>query len=275
MSSLPADCRCAIALALDWDTAAPDTGAAVLPPAEMSRYLLALMATAEAANAWCQLFVAPGVLSLPEAARVVAELAERGHVVDLLAALPPGAGDTPGGAALAAACALVTQCTGDRPVGVRLRPMRRNGIQREDVLQRAVLQAGLGFISSDDATRDPDPWGREAGDKNAAMMLKHQQPRRYATGLLEIPIHGYSDIRFLETQGRGVADWLSHLRRCLDFARDIGGLVYAPHLHLATLLRHDPAGDTLRELVKRAAGGPHEPVRLCTYRELWAAQESA
>lgn len=126
-------------------------------------------------------------------------------------------------------------------VGLRPGVMQRIGIQKHEEVQ-AVLQArGVAFVSSDYSTKLPDnPSSPGFADKNAAMLIKHSQPRRYPGGLLEIPAAGYSARDFLEVQQRPVDAWGDHLKACIDFAFDLGGLMVAPCLDLQVLADRDP-----------------------------------
>jgi len=59
------------------------------------------------------------------------------------------------------------------------------------------------------------------------------------------------------------------LRNCLDFAYDMGGLLYAPALHPEVHARHDPRCEAMTALLDHAHR-KHDPVRFCTYREVAA-----
>lgn len=157
--------------------------------------------------------------------------------------------------------------------GLRVTDMNRNGWQKREDLQAIALECGFTWASTDYSARIPDIPNAAFADKNAAMLTKHQQPRWYTSGLLEIPSPGYSDAAFLLEQERPVAEFAAHLRQCLDFAHDMGGLAFAARLHPGLLAQMDPELGCLRALVEHAATRMGDPVRFATYRDLyqWAA----
>ncbi len=159
------------------------------------------------------------------------------------------------------------------PAGLRGPGGYRNGLDDCPEIYPHLLETGIEFVSSQYATSGPSSRYDLAADKNAYMGIKHMQPRRYASGLLEIPITGYSDRHFFDTMGRDLNGWIEHLQRCIDFAYDIGGLLYSPALHPDTHARHDPGIETIEAILAYAAR-KHEPVRFCTHRDI-AAQVMA
>jgi len=240
-------------------------------------YLRSLAAVAEADGARLQLFV-PGEELIPHAAALEG-LAAAGHAVDLLlpADGPALDGDTDHlHAYLLEAREAYLGLWPEGPRGLRVAEMRRNGLHSAPHLQEAIQGLGLSFISSDYSTKVPDnPRNIGFADKNAAMIMKHSQPRWYPAGLLEVPAPGYSDRAFFETQGRSLEEWVTHLQQCVDFAHDMGGLLYAPPLHLDTLATHDPEGASVRLLLEYAASKKWGDVRFCTHREVWEWAEGA
>ena len=259
MPLVPETYRCAVALALNWE----GEGLA------QSAYLAQVAAVAEADSARLQLFV-PGS-GLQARADVLASLVAKGHVVDLL--LPEAAEGSGLADALAAACEQYRMCLGREASGLRLAAMRRNGLHSSPGACEIVAAAKFGFVSSDYSTKNPDD-PRSVGftDKNAAMLMKHQQPRKYPCGVWEIPSPGYSDRAFFEVQGRGLDEWIAHLQQCVDFAHDMGGLIYAPLLHLDTLAAHDPEARSVHELLEHAGAKKWGDVAVATYRDVlgWA-----
>jgi hypothetical protein len=163
---------------------------------------------------------------------------------------------------------------GQPPLGVRAQAMQRNGLQKQADVQDMLLRLGLRFVSSDYSTRHRAHAHDKAADDNAVRSMKHQQARRYPSGLWEIPATGYSDTDFLDELGGSLDDWTAHLRACLDFAYSLGGLVYAPRLTLGTQTRHDPDFRAIRDLAGYAAG-LHEPVAFVTYRDVHRLAASA
>lgn len=197
------------------------------------------------------------------------EWASAGHPVSL--AIPDGA---PLGEA--EADGLVAGLLGMRdmlpaaPLGLRACRMERLGIQKRDDLQQALLSAGFAYVSTDYSTKPPDrPASPGFADKNAAMLIKHSQPRQYPAGLWEIPAAGYSARDFFLAQGRDLNAWLQHIRQCVDFAHDLSGLIWAPDLQLDALAVGDPDALTLPAIAEYAAAKRHGPVALCTLDDVY------
>jgi peptidoglycan/xylan/chitin deacetylase (PgdA/CDA1 family) len=232
------------------------------------QYMLDLATVAEAGRAPLQYFVLGETLrELPAALR---ELADRGHDLDqhTYSHLSLLAGDVDAvREEIATTNQLFAAALGALPQGLRGPGGYRTGLDDRPDVQEIIHEAGLGFVSCHYATKSPSGKYDVVADKNAYMMIKHLQPRRYANGLLEIPISGYSDRHWFDNLGRDLAGWIKHLQDCLDFAYDMGGLVYTPALHPDTHSRHDPGMAMLPDLLAYA-GRKHEPVRFVTYREI-------
>jgi peptidoglycan/xylan/chitin deacetylase (PgdA/CDA1 family) len=166
--------------------------------------------------------------------------------------------------------ALFEEVMGSAPMGLRAPGGYANALEGLDAVHEIVSGAGLAFVSSQYSTKDPSGKYDVVADKNAYMMLKHLQPRRYPNGLLEIPIMGYSDRAWFDRQRRDLKGWIKHLQDCVDFAYDMGGLLFAPALHPDTHSRHDPQMDALPALLDYCAR-KLEPVKFVTFREVAAA----
>jgi peptidoglycan/xylan/chitin deacetylase (PgdA/CDA1 family) len=162
---------------------------------------------------------------------------------------------------------LFEETLGFRPLGLRGPGGYRHGLEGLTDVQQIILDAGLTFVSTHYSTKAPTGPYDVVADKNAYMALKHLQPRRYQTGLLELPIMGYSDRHWFDNQGRDLAGWIKHLQDCLDFAYDMGGRVYLPCAHPDTCSRHDPGLQTLPALIEHARR-KHEPVLFVTHRQV-------
>jgi len=255
MNLLPDDVRCAVAVGI---SCAPCPGEIALA----GGYLSSLCDQAEELDLRLQLFAdARAVDMLPQLRAPVA----RGHAVDLQAALLHEQKTD-----MARPLQALWEATGDRAVGVRAADMGRLGLQKMPAAREHLVRSGLGFVNSDYSTKLPEGPAPGFADKNAAMLIKHTQPRLYGEGLLEIPSAGYSAGDFFLTQRRPVEAWCDHLRQCLDFAHDIGGLLWAPALDLGVLMRHDPDRDTLRTLVTHARSKRSGKVGFYTYRDIHA-----
>lgn len=255
MNLLPNDWRCAVAI-----------GISCVPPPERiglaGEYLASLARQAEELDLRLQLFAdAQPVDLLPH----LRALAARGHCLDLQAALLHEQDID-----IAHPLQAFSEATGDQAVGVRAADMGRLGLQKLPAAREHLIRCGLGFVNSDYSTKLPEGAAVGFADKNAAMLIKHTQPRFYGEGLLEIPSAGYSTRDFFITQGRPVEAWCDHLRQCLDFCHDIGGLLWAPALDLGVLMRHDPGMLTLETLATHGRSKRSGKVGFLTYREIHA-----
>jgi hypothetical protein len=260
MPCLPDGCHCAVALGFDCEHAAdPGLGAALQ---------VASLLAGEGLKAQ---FFLPGE-TLHESPEAASRLARMGHDVDgftydgapLLTTDPQALREQ-----ITATQALLGELVPGPAVGLRAPDMARNGLQKHEAVQQLLLECGVSWVSSDYSARNPDGGSVGFADKNAAMLTKHQQPRWYASGLLEIPSPGFSDRAFLEEQGRPLEEWTAHLCQCLDFACDMGGLLFAADLHPALLVAHDPGLSCLRSLIQHARDRRHGVARFCSYREAW------
>lgn len=234
-------------------------------------YIEALADQAEEARLRLQFFV-PG-MALEQPGDLWRRLQERGHAIDQHTYSPVrlDCGDLDlVRNEIARTNALFLERLGTHPLGLRAQGMYPAGLEDMLGVQQVILEEGLTFVSSLYATKSPTSRYDVFADKNAYMIMKHHQPRRYASGLLEIPAAGYSDRHFLDDLQRPLQDWIQHLQNCLDFAYDMGGLLYAPVLHPDTHSRYDPGREALAALVAHAAR-KHDPVRFCTMREVAAA----
>jgi hypothetical protein len=257
MSALPDGLNAAVAFGVDCSACALAAPGAV-------EYLRALLAQ----GAPLQLFVESAALHAPAVREAVAAAFSAGGAADLL--LPTDAAETQPcelDAALTDALAAWAEASQDAPLGARLGHMDRHGLQHHEDLQRVLLEGGLRYVSSEYPTKDPETGSSSFADKNAAMIIKHSQPRRYASRLVEVPAPGYSDQRFLVQQARPLAQWLEHVKACVDFAYDLGGLMYAPNLHLDVLHAQDPQAQTLPTLMQYAASKRLGKVGFITHRQ--------
>lgn len=257
------EARCAIALG--WSL-----GSAGAPGDVAVEYAHSVAAAAEAAGFRLQFFLSSAALE--PTCDWLRRLVSAGHVADVLGSeqLASADGDAEAaGAQLAQAAGAVAACAGQAPHGVRVPGAAATGLHDLPGRQQVVLRQGMTYVSSLYATKSPTSKYDIFADKNAYMIMKHHQPRRYESGLLEIPMSGYADDHFFDELQRPLDQWIQHLRNCLDFAYDMGGLLHAPALHLEVHARHDPQCEAMAALVDHAHR-KHDPVRFCTYREVAA-----
>lgn len=255
------EARCAVAVG--WSLSRDNR-----PDDDAIAYLQQAAGTAEAAGFRFQLFLSADALE--PGCDWLARLVSAGHVADVLVGEPLAAGDGNQGAVraeLVRAAEALQACAGQAPQGLRVWRGLATGLQDRPAAREAIREQGLVYVSSLYATKSPTSRYDVFADKNAYMIMKHHQPRRYEDGLLEIPMSGYADTHFFEELQRPLDQWIQHLRNCLDFAYDMGGLLFAPALHPDVHARHDPHAEVLTALVDYAER-KHDPVRFCTCREV-------
>ena len=231
-------------------------------------YMLGLATVAEQADFRLQYFILGQTFEQP--VDFLRDLAARGHALDqhtydhlsLISEDQAAVRQQ-----VARTSELFEQQLGFRPLGLRAPGGYAQALYDNPATQEWVRLEGLQFVSSHYATKSPSGKYDVYADKNAHQLMKHHQPRQYANGLLEIPISGYSDRHFFDLLGRPLDQWIRHLQDCVDFAYDMGGLLYAPALHPDTHSHHDPAMETLPALIEYASR-KREPVKFVTYREV-------
>ena len=270
MPVLPEGYKTAIVLSLDCasiDKTGQSTDAVI--SADVCDYLQSVVALVNENSASLQVFTP--VNTLTQHAEVFQKLHSQGHVVDAMIDLEADAFITH----LEQENTRFSEIMGESASGLRLLQMQRNGIQAELDLQQAALETGLVYSSTDYSSKNPDHGSLAWADKNATMIMKHQQPRWYPTGLLEIPSAGFSDRMFFCEQERSLSEWLDHVRQCIDFACDMS-LLYAPYLSVEVLSRFDAEGETFKVLIEYAKK-KFTPVLFCTHRQIaqWEIENKA
>lgn len=231
-------------------------------------YMLDLAKIAEGADIRLQYFILGQTFDQP--VDFLKDLSARGHALDQhtyshLSLRSEGKAEIK--RQVEVTSALFGEKLGFRPMGLRAPGAYPDALYGVEDVQESILGAGLQFASTHYATKAPSGKYDIFADKNAYMLMKHMQPRRYESGLLEIPISGYSDRHWFDHQGRDLTGWIKHLQDCIDFAYDMGGLLYAPAFHPDTHSRHDPGMEMLPALLEHA-GRKHERVQFVTYREV-------
>jgi len=232
------------------------------------QYMLDLAGIAEQADIRLQYFIMGQTLERP--ADYLRDLAARGHVLDqhTYNHFPLTSEDTGEiRRQIEHTSRLFEETLGFRPMGLRGPGGYRDGLEGLAEIQQIILDAGLSFVSTQYATKAPAGSYDVVADKNAYMMMKHLQPRRYESGLLELPMMGYSDRHWFDDQARDLTGWIRHLQDCLDFAYDMGGMVYLPGAHPDTHSRHDPGLQALPALIEHARK-KREPVAFVTCRQV-------
>lgn len=235
------------------------------------QYMFDLAEIAEKADFRQQYFILGETFEQP--VDYLQDLLQRGHELDQHTySHLPLIGDDQGAVRreVEETAAAFEQHLGFRPLGLRGPGGYGQGLHDHPETAQWLSETGLQFVSTHYATKSPASKYDVFADKNAYMIMKHHQPRCYDSGLLEIPISGYSDRHFLDTLGRPLEQWIRHLQDCVDFAYDMGGLLYTPALHPDTHSRHDPGLQVLPALLEHA-GRKLDPVRFVTYREVSAA----
>lgn len=238
-------------------------------------YMLDLAGIAEQADFRLQYFLLGQTFERP--AQYLCDLIARGHHFDqhTYSHLPLITDDLAAvRAELSRTSDLFEQHLGFRPTGLRGPGGYANALYDHPQTQELVREEGLQFVSCHYATKSPSGKYDVYADKNAHQIMKHHQPRRYGNGLLEIPISGYSDRHFFDALQRPLDQWIKHLQECVDFAYDMGGLIYTLAVHPDTCSRHDPGLQTLPALIEHASK-KMEPVKFVTYRQVAEAALAA
>jgi peptidoglycan/xylan/chitin deacetylase (PgdA/CDA1 family) len=131
---------------------------------------------------------------------------------------------------------------GYRPVGLRAPGAYTHGITSRLELQEQLRAAGIQYVST-------------MYDQTATM--ENMQPFLLPSGLLEIPMYGYSDWNFALRPGATLRQWLTYVRDQVNQAYQ-KGLVYAPALHPCLEAALDPDAKTLQTIIRTAKGEPQK-----------------
>ncbi|MBN1349245.1 polysaccharide deacetylase family protein [candidate division KSB1 bacterium] len=182
-----------------------------------------------------------------------------------------------------------------------------NGLNGKPETQRVILKNGFSYVSS--AYRDPITNGEfqfvkedhqhafdESDIKNAARLTVFEQPYRYETGLIEIPMQGLSDRNWFDTHfcihPQAFHDWRKSsghqpvaenwrapwtpgnaIDRWIQYNLDVFDLAYQqqtvwmPVWHPYTHYLHDRENIMLKTLLQHAAEKP-EKAWMCTVRDV-------
>jgi peptidoglycan/xylan/chitin deacetylase (PgdA/CDA1 family) len=128
--------------------------------------------------------------------------------------------------------------------GVRLPYTYKGGLQGHAPLQKAIKDAGMSFVSSDNSSGD---------QKSPSFISNPVQPYRYKNGLIELPLNGFMDTSLLRPpwKSRKSLDLPSMFLEEFRFAVE-NSLVYAPGFHPWALAMVDPKLDIIKNLIKEA-----------------------
>ena len=128
--------------------------------------------------------------------------------------------------------------------GVRLPYTFKGGLKGHAALQKAVKEAGMMFVSSDNSSDD---------QKSPSFISNPVQPYRYKNGLIELPLNGFMDTSLLQApwKSRKSLDLPSIFLEEFRFAVE-NRLVYAPGFHPWALAMVDPKLDIIKNLIKEA-----------------------
>jgi len=153
-------------------------------------------------------------------------------------------------------------------IGLRGPGGYKQGLRGREDVQQVILKNGIKFVS----TQYPytEPWDKARGpevDKRSIEMIADLQPYHYPSGLLEIPLCGFSDRHFLDSMGRPLNDWIEYLKKCVDFVYE-RGLTFNACVHPITHLKYDPEGRVLEEILLHCRE-KHEEVFVCTQRDIY------
>ena len=151
-------------------------------------------------------------------------------------------------------------------IGLRGPGGYRNGLRERGDIQQILIEAGIKFVTTQDAFGHED-----LSDEKMAETIADTQPYYYdETGLLEIPFCGYQDREFFDLDCGPrlgtLEEWIEYLKRTVDFVYE-HGLIYGLVVHPSTGFKHDPAGESIRELLSYCR--QKEDILVCTYRDLY------
>ena len=150
-------------------------------------------------------------------------------------------------------------------IGLRGPGGYRNALRGREDVQRAVLDAGIEWVSTQfQYPAKPDD------DRAWVQRIPDQQPFYYETGLLEIPFAGHQDRSFFDVDMGGsprpVDEWIAYLKQCIDIAYE-NNLFLALTVHPSTSFKHDPEARYLEEIFAYCRQRPD--ILVCTYRDMY------
>jgi peptidoglycan/xylan/chitin deacetylase (PgdA/CDA1 family) len=154
---------------------------------------------------------------------------------------------------------------GQKNIGLRGPGGYRNAMRGHEDAQRAVLEAGIEWVSSQfqypSNPQDDNAWVKR---------IPMQQPFYYETGLLEIPFCGHQDRSFFDVDMGGsprpLDEWIAYLKQCVDIARE-KNLFLSLTVHPSTSFKHDAQARYLKEIFAYCQQWPD--IILCTYRDMY------
>ena len=166
---------------------------------------------------------------------------------------------------------LIETKLGTENLGLRGPGGYREGLDGRPDVQKAVLDAGLEWIS----TRFDITPGMT--DSRWAAKVAQEKPYYYETGLLEIPFCGHQDRTYFDSDCNGdptktADDWIAYLKLCVDIAYE-NNLFLALTTHPSTSFKHDREAKYVKEIFAYCRQNPD--ILLCTYQDMyrWIAND--
>ena len=291
---LPEGVRCAVALSYDLEMCAgyqPDgvNHGRLIP--ELQAYTLGLCDAAEAYGVKLHFFYVGN--GLEQSYACLREILDRGHVLDnhTYTHLPLITDDVQRlDEELALTNRLFEERLGWTSTVLRGPGGYPNGLDGKIENQEVILKNGFRWVSGKIDRPDPGDWSHvlHAPERNL--------PYVYPTGLIEIPIQGFTDRSFFDTvknvapdqyqewrrDGGGkpvpegwtapwtapnaLEDWLTYLRQTLDYAYE-NRLLWVPVWHPLSHYLHDRENVVLRRFLEYCQSRP-EKVWVCTVRDV-------
>ena len=293
---LPPDVRCAIALSYDTDMAAgysPDGICHGRTMFALHEYILRLCETSEKHGARLHFFQIGNGFEVPEVIAYLKEILDRGHIIDshTYAHMPL---NTPDVVRLDEELALTNRLF-DEHLGWKSIVLRgpggyTHGLDGLPANQQVTLKNGFKWVSG------RYNHGLYAQGQRFAVEASSAEPvYAYPTGLIELPVQGYTDRDWFDnlkcvdadayaawrreyghkpvpqgwrcpwTHPNALNEWIAYNLAAADYAYE-NRLLWIPVWHPYSHYLHDPDNLMLTALLEHCAGKP-EKVWICTVRD--------
>ena len=293
---LPADIRCAIALSYDTDMAAGYATDGICHGRTMPalhQYMLKLCETAEQYGVQLHFFQIGNGFEVPAVIEYLREILDRGHIIDshTYSHMPLTSEDTSKlDDELALTNRLFEEHLGWTSIALRGPGGYTHGLDGLQANQEVILKNGFRWVSG---RYNHDLYSQ--GQQFAVEASTREPVYAYPTGLIELPVQGYTDRawfdalqcvdadayavwrreyghepvpqgwRCLWTPPNALDEWIAYNLAAADFAYE-NRLLWIPVWHPYSHYLHDPDNRMLQALLQHCAGKP-EKVWVCTVRD--------
>ena len=231
-------------------------------------YIEKLVTIAERYDAKQQFFIQGNTFEKPVDVEFWKTIADRGHAIDSHMYNHDNMLDNPVDevkSQLKKTKNLIETNLGTENLGVRSPGGYREGLDGRADVQKAVLDAGLEWVS----TRFDFTPGLT--DSQWAAKVANEQPYFYETGLPEITVCGHIDRSYFDPDMYGdpaktVDDWIAYLKLCVDIAYE-NNLFLALAVHPSTSFKHDREAKYVTEIFEYCREKPD--IKLCTHQDIY------